>query len=150
MVQEENISLFELNIDDTTATQLNATGKWAKFCAIIIWALIGAIFLVLVIFGSILIDLINKFIPISQSEALSSAFSGGAKMIVIIVFSIIFGLVAAYYGLVYKFGSNLVEATNNQDQNALEKAFNSYKNFLIITGIITILGVAISLFTILK
>ncbi len=150
MEQQENMSLFELNIDGTTATQLNATGKWAKFCAITIWSMIGILFLILVFFSSKLIDLMYKFMPMNQSDAFSSAFSGSAKMLVIIAFSIIFGLVAAYYGLVYKFGSNLVKATNDQDQNALEKAFNSYKTFLIITGIITILGVVISLFSILK
>ncbi len=148
--QENNESVFDLNIDSTTATQLNATGKWARFSAIFVWVLLGVLFLFLVFFSSKLGDLLSTFGNSSTKYGdLSAVMSGSLKTIMIVVFAVVFGLGALFNTLMFSFGSNLLKATDNQDQSALEKAFNSYKIYLIITGVFVILGTVITLFSLL-
>lgn len=133
-------SLFDSNIDNIANNELNSIGTWAKRIAIV-----SMIVILLAIFSMLFLGFafssFGSYMPAEFRRAFNFDSSG---LIVSVIFIIVFVLVGLYVFLLYKFGNNLIKATTYQDQDALETAFGSYKTYLVITGVLGILGLIFS------
>lgn len=139
-------SLFDLKIDDQASNELNATGKWAKRIAIVSLAVI-IVCILFFLFMGVAFSSLNSYLPYEIRNAFDFDSSGIVIIIAIVIAMILGGL---YIFLLYKFGNNLIKATNYQDQDALETAFDAYKTYLIISGVLGILGLFFSLIGLLN
>jgi predicted histidine transporter YuiF (NhaC family) len=146
-MENEQSSLFDFSIDNMAANELNAIGKWAKRVSLIFGVLIAIVVLFIAFAGIVAKYLLQEFLPENISELIDNRSMG----IVLPVIALVIGLLLMLYiNLLYKFGNNLIKATTYQDQNALEEGFNSFKTYLIVTGIFSIIGAISNLFTFLN
>lgn len=146
MENSSESSLFDSSIDDIAINELNAVGKWVKRIAVVSLVFIGFVML-LMIFMGVAISSLSSYLPLEYSRLLSDEMSGS---IFLVIFSVVMILGGLYILLLYKFGNNLIKATTYQDQEALETAFISYKTYLIITGVLGIVGLLFTLIGILN
>ncbi len=142
-IEQDNISLFELTIDHSTATHLRQIGKWARFVAVAMWSMLFVLAMFVFLFNSRIIELLKWYYAtyVFGSEIYSSRFDSTAfKVGMSIMLIIVVLILAAYYMFFYFFGNNLIKASKNQDQQALERGFNWYKVFMIIATIFSGIG----------
>ncbi len=146
-MENEQSSLFDFSIDNMAANELNAIGKWAKRVSLIFGVLIAIVVLFIAFAGVTAKYLLQDALPQNVGDLIGN----GSLGIILPVVALVIGLLLMLYiNLLYKFGNNLIKATTYQDQNALEEGFNSFKTYLIVTGIFSVIGAVGNLFTFLN
>ena len=132
-------SLFELQVDNTSANYFREATRRAKFLAIVFLIGIGCMLLVL-------LGLADTF-----EEIYGEMFTGiqGAPGLIIGV--IIFFLLLFIFPtiLLLRFATFTKSGVDRQDQAVMNKGLASLKNYLLVMGILTIIGVLFSFFSIL-
>jgi Family of unknown function (DUF5362) len=138
-------NLFELQIDAQSNVHLSQAAKWAKFLAIV-----GFVFCGLLIIWGIYMEIVNSFSrvngEISNSFGAFSNFGGAFYLTFVITGSILYFFPCLY---LFRFGSKMQTALGNNDQNTLTNSFDNLKSFYKFLGILTIISLAIYLFSIL-
>lgn len=146
MENSSESSLFDYSLDDIAINELNAVGKWVKRIAVVSLVFIGFVML-LMLFMGFTFSSIGSYLPGEYGRLMSDDMSSS---VFLIIFSVAMVLGGLYVLLLYKFGNNLIKATTYEDQEALENAFSSYKIYLIITGVLGIVGLLFTLIGILN
>lgn len=121
-----------LEINQTAASYLSDTRKWANFVAIIGFVMTGLLVLVGFAFGSLMSDIPN-------SEALPVNFSGAFGLIYVVMGLLYF--VPTFY--LYRFASNTRAALLNKDDISLEEALKYLMRFFKFIGILLIIVMSI-------
>ncbi|HEY4875961.1 MAG TPA: DUF5362 family protein [Puia sp.] len=139
-------NLFELQIDAQSNNHLSQAAKWAKFLAIVGFVFCG----LLIIWGIYMEIVLNSFGRLNgEAGAPFGAFSnfGGAFFLTFAIAGAILYFFPCLY--LFRFGSKMQTALRNNDQNTLTNSFSNLKSFYKFLGILTIIFLAIYLFSIL-
>lgn len=136
---EENQSLLELQVDKDAANNLNEASRWAKFLGLLVCFGFGLTFLLMIFLWS-------KMEPILLPKEETNADTVALTRIVMIVVFVFFGVVI---GILMSFlikGANRIRlGINNRDQLLFNSGLNSFKNFFMMYGIITIIAIFFTL-----
>ncbi len=134
-MEEQPYLSNDLPIDDAAASCLKETTSWTRFLAIC--------FIIFIVFGFFaciaLIFVKDIFIP-----SLPIASMGVTALIIIIVIALLVFSVSTRF--LYRFSDETIKAVLQKDQQSLENGIGALKNYLIISGIITILSFISALF----
>jgi hypothetical protein len=139
-MMDSNQSLFSLSIDPVTKEHLSETAKWAKFLSVI-----GMIFLVVgIIFGLSGIWFSSVFDPAGSDEmsTMPSPALGVFMAAYMFVIAVIWFFPLLY---LYRFAARMRVALNGNDQQALNTSFQNLKMCIRFVGIVTIIGLALTI-----
>lgn len=137
MEQNQDSSLFGLNVDQTGKSHLSEAARWAKFLAIIGFIGCGLIALVGVFFGSIFSTLSGGFPSNSPYGDTYSAASGFGALAA--VFYIIIALIYFFPCLfLFRFATKMKTAIASNDQETLNVSFQNLKACFRFIGIVTL------------
>ena len=141
MEQNQDLSLFNLNLDQTGRSHLAEAARWAKFLSIIGFIMCGIIILVGVFFGSVFSTLTSGYGNNPYDDLSASAASGLGTMAA--VFYIIFALIYFIPTLfLYRFATKTKTALASDDQVVLNASFQNLKACFRFVGILTIIMIA--------
>ena len=139
ITMEENQSLLELEVDKDAANNLTEVSRWGKFLGFLVCIGLGLIFL-------LIIFLWNKMEPILIPREDPDALSVTATRIMLII---VFLGAAAVIGILMSFlikGANRIRlGIQNRDQLLFNSGLNSLKNYFMMYGILTLIGIFLSL-----
>ncbi len=113
-------------------TNLNKTGKWSNFLAIL-----GFIFTALIIVGGFFATMVMSFLPTGDNFMPFPSFLFG---LIYLVIGIVYFLPILY---LYRFSSGIRQALRLNDQNKLSNAFLNLKAHYRFIGILTIVFLCI-------
>jgi len=137
MEQNPNDSLFELQLDHVAGNHFNESSKWAKFLAVVYFSMIG-LFVVALAFGATaMIQLFSQFAPGFEG-------AGGFIIAVIIIVVAVFFLTSF---LLYRFATMTKTGIERQDQILFNKGLQALKNYFIVYGVLTLLGIVFTFFS---
>src|ERR1043165_6982455 len=126
MEQEQNTSLFGLNIDHISKSHLTEAARWAKFLAIC-----GFIMLGLMIVYGILMSIVFSTIMGGADEYPGAYRRGGltsAMGTFVVIFYLIFAVIAFFpYLFLLRFANNMKMALASDDQGTLNESFLNLK-----------------------
>ncbi|HKO79227.1 MAG TPA: DUF5362 family protein [Chitinophagaceae bacterium] len=141
MEQNQDTSLFGINVDQAGRSHLGEAARWAKFLSIIGFIVCGIIVLVGVFFGSVFSTLTSRYGNSPYDDFPSSAASGLGTMAA--VFYIIFALIYFIPTLfLYRFASKMKTALASNNQVVLNTSFQNLKACFRFVGILTIIMIA--------
>jgi uncharacterized membrane protein YjgN (DUF898 family) len=139
MDQNQNTSLFGLNIDQIAKTYLYETARWARFLAICGFIIVG----LMVIFS---IFMLMNFSNIeSQMEEMPGAGSGlmSGMGTIAFIFYIIIAIICFFpFLFLIRFANKMKAALVSSDQTELNESFRNLKVYYQYIGILTIIGLA--------
>ncbi|MES2328970.1 MAG: hypothetical protein V4539_05160 [Bacteroidota bacterium] len=138
-MEDQSSSLFELQVDESAQTYLRDTTKWTRFISITYYVLMG-----LMVFFLLIMLMFKDFVAtaFSQNPTLSR-FSTGTGMIIIIFAIIMFVAIAVFLLVTYqlmRFSTQTKKGIDQQNQDALEMGVGSLKTYMVISGILGIIG----------
>ena len=131
--------MLELQIDSSASESLENGSWWARFNAIIFIIFMGLILLVLLFaMNSDAWDTIEARFALPE-----------VKAIIWVVMLFVFAFVGLFIGLLLSFANKTQRGVQEQDQEQLESGISSLKIYFIIYGVVSILGIMISVFNLL-
>ncbi len=145
MEQDQNQSLFSLNVDSQSKAYLQETAKWGTFLSII-----GFI-------GCALIILAGIFMAVgaSQFDRSFNEYGGRSRGLqglgTVMAFAYILFAVLYFFPCLYlmRFSSHIKAAVASDDQANLTVAFQNLKSLFKFVGILTIIGIALYILVII-
>jgi multisubunit Na+/H+ antiporter MnhB subunit len=134
-INQEN-SLFELSIDETSKDHLKKIASWAL--VIVVCAVIGYIFTI--------IKAAQPRNPFPASEGFGVGVTGGSGIGGAIL-GILIGLLVNYF--LFQFANRIRKGVSGMSQNDLNAGFYNLKIYFAIVGILVIIVVVIAMLAIL-
>jgi hypothetical protein len=152
LMEEESSPLFDLDlqIDDAAGSYLRDTTKWTRIVSIIFIVITAIMFLCLlamIIARSTMVD------AYSQNNTSFSAYANtgeGIFLMVVIFMVLLIAILSAFVYLLLRFSRLTKKGIEANDQAMLESGIASLKNYLIITGIFTIISVLSGIYQFIK
>ena len=136
---EEQQSLFELNVDESTAVELIETSRWSKLLAILVLSMVG------LVVGTLLFAW-NRI-----QEAFAQEVPGGDWQTVMAFVVVILGIVIVVGGLMMFFlvraGNRIRLGLRTNDQQVFNNGLNDLKTYFVFLGVIGILSLLSNLFS---
>ena len=137
MEQNFSESLFDLQLDQEAGNHFRESSKWAKFLSIVYFVAVAIVLLVLVFAATALINAFQEFAP---------GFTGaGGFMVAVVIIAL--GIVLFTTFLLYRFATLTKEGIERQDQLIFNRGLQALKNYFIVYGVLTILGLVINVFS---
>lgn len=139
MEQDQNQSLFGLNIDEVAKSHLSDAAKWGKFLAIIGFIGCG----IMVLFGIITATSgtsLTRVNNIYEREGYSGL--GGAIAVELIVAALLYFFPCLF---LLRFSNKIKTALVSNDQHQMTISFQNLKAYFRYIGVLTIIGLAIFL-----
>ena len=137
MEQNFSESLFDLQLDHEAGNHFRECSKWAKFLSIVYFVAVGIVLCVLLFAATALINAFQQFAP---------GFAGTGGFLVAVVI-IALGIVLFTTVLLYRFATLTKEGIERQDQLIFNRGLQALKNYFIVYGVLTILGLVINVFS---
>jgi hypothetical protein len=138
---EENKSLFGLPVDAEASTSLNDTGRWAKFLSVVGFCFMGLMLLLVAIFGSRITETFSGLFEFDASGIMS-------------IFTVVMILIAVIAALLLYFlfrgANNIKKGIRCNDQLIFNDGLTNLRNFFIIYGILSIIGLCFNLFSLFQ
>lgn len=137
--QEQQKEIFGLQFDEKAKSTIWAMARWA---------IISVIVTVAGYFVDIMSFIIQLFKPTVELPA--NEFSGLLRIgmtgggIISLLFSIMIGLVFCYF--LYRFAIKAKQGIEKNDTSSMIESFSNFKNYFLISGILTILAVVFLVF----
>jgi len=140
MEQNQDSSLFGINVDQTGKSHLAEAAKWAKFLSIMGFIFCGFIILLGLFFGSFMSMFSSQYgnNPYSELPAASTGF-GAAMAVLYIVIALIYFFPCLF---LFRFSTKMKAALASNDQEFLNASFQNLKASLRYVGIIMIVMLA--------
>jgi magnesium-transporting ATPase (P-type) len=138
MDQNQNPSLFGLNVDATGQSHLGEAARWGKFLAIV-----GMVMCVLiVVFGIIAATAISSLDNSFRRSGFGDSPYDSAGMGVTMVVTYIFIAVIYFFPCMFmlRFSNHMQNALKANDLNSLNESFKNLKVTFRYMGILTIIG----------
>lgn len=138
--QLPNDNLLELQVDYEAGAKFKESAKWGQFIAVIYFIALG-FFLLMLTFGSaMLIEMFSKTYPMVIAL-------GGMFIVICFVVAAVYVFVAIQ---LYRYCTLVRTAVERQDIVSFHDALRALKTYFMVSGIIGILGLAWSLFSLFK
>ncbi|HKZ67191.1 MAG TPA: DUF5362 family protein [Chitinophagaceae bacterium] len=140
MEQNQDSSLFGINVDQTAKSHLAEAAKWAKFLSIIGFISCGFLVLIGIFFGSFMSMFSSQYGNNPYSELPTSSPEFGAAMAVVyIIIALIYFFPCLF---LFRFATKMKAALASNDQEVLNTSFQNLKASFRYVGIITIVMLA--------
>ena len=140
MEQNQDLSLFNLNIDQSSKAHLSEAARWAKFLSIVGFIVCGLIVLIGVFAGSVF-TMFSPYQNSPYSDFQGSAAGGFGAMLAVIY--IVFALIYFFPCLfLFRFANKMKAALASNEQEVLNASFQNLKASLRFVGILTIIVIA--------
>ena len=141
MEQEQNSSLFDMNIDAGAQSSINSVSKWTRFISITGFVGLGLILLVFALAGQAI------FKQISMLSELGSSKLAGMILIIVIVMVLVLGV---WVFLMFKASTQLKKGLDSKNSSELAEGFRALRSFFIFSVIMSILSLLYAVSTILN
>jgi len=135
MEQNQDTSLFGLNIDQASKNHLSEAARWAKFLAIIGFIGCGLLVIIGIFAGSIFSNLSSQYPGFGDAQTEVRGFGAIAAVIYILI-AILYFFPCLF---LYNFASKMKAALVADDQNSLNTSFQNLKKTFRYLGILTII-----------
>jgi hypothetical protein len=140
MEQNQDSSLFGINVDQTGKLHLAEAAKWAKFLSILGFIFCGLIVLIGIFFGSFMSVFSSRYASNPYDELpVSSTGFGAAMAVYYIVLALIYFFPCLF---MYRFATKMKTALTSNNQEVLNTSFQNLKASFRYVGIITIIMLA--------
>jgi hypothetical protein len=134
---------FDLEFDDVATASLSDAGKWARIIAII--GLVG------IILALLFLTLFSSLFGVAMSNFMGSELGAGMAAMTGIIIGIVF-IVAIIAGvflyLLLRFGNKVQQGLISGNPVLVEQGTGALKNYFVLMGILSILGIIISIISI--
>ena len=138
-MEQNESSLFDLQLDPVSQSYLSETSKWGKFLAIIGFIGCGLLIIIAIFMGTTIAGLSSQF-------GGSNGISGGAITFIYIALAALY-FFPCYY--LYNFSVKMQAALRSNDQQALQSALANQKSCYKFVGILTIIVMSLYLLAII-
>ena len=129
-------TLSELQLDPDVAAAFQSAARWARFIAIVFFVFIGFMILILII-----------AIAMNADSNMIGGVAPGFQFGLLLLFLIPFTFVVIQ---LYRFSIRTREAIQRQDQDLLNRALRNLRTYLAVYGVLSILGIAGTVFNIIR
>jgi len=142
MEQNQETSLFELNIDSAGKTNLTDAAKWAKFLAIV--GMISCVLIVVI--GIIAATAISNLSDFQRGYGGRRSYDSGGMGVTLMI-TYIFIAVIYFFPCLFtlRFSNHMQNAIRANDQASLNESFKNLKVTFRYMGILTIIFIALFL-----
>ena len=145
MQENQNTSLFGLNIDPVSKGHLSEAARWAKFLAICGFIMLG----LMLLYGFLMFLFFVQFSKLEdtyQSNEIKNTLSA-----VMFIFYLVCAVLAFFpYFFLLRFANKMKRALESDDQSELNNSFMNLKILYRYLGILTIIGLAFMFFGIIS
>ena len=135
-MSQENVQLFDLQVDHVGTQYLAQAAKWGRFLSIVGFVLVG----ILVIFSLFAGTILTKMADYGNMDNAGSAGIGSALGG---LFTFIYLLLAALWFMpvmyLFRFSTKMQSALRSNDQHFLNDSFKNLKSCFRFMGIVTII-----------
>ena len=140
MEQNQDSSLFGMNLDITGKGHLSEAARWAKFLAIIGFIMCGFIVLIGIFFGSFIGMFTSQYgtNPYNEFPASSTGF-GTTMAVLYIIIALIYFFPCLF---LFRFATKMKNALATNNQEVLNGSFQNLKASFRYVGIVTIVMLA--------
>lgn len=146
MEQNQNTSLFQLNLDAQNSYTLRSAASWAKVLGIVS-LIMGILF---VIFGIIAQQAISKYSDFDSYRYKSSGFSSSSLATMGLAIYVVLGLIYIISSIfALNAGNKISGGLRNNDQGMLNAGFAGARNFFAFWSILIIIGLLLVLVSLL-
>ncbi|HMU47053.1 MAG TPA: hypothetical protein PKC72_11840 [Chitinophagaceae bacterium] len=146
MEQNQNTSLFQLNLDAQNSYTLRSAASWAKVLGIVS-LIMGILF---VIFGIIAQQAISKYSDFDSYRYKSSGFSSNSLATMGLAIYVVLGLIYIISSIfALNTGNKISGGLRNNDQGMLNAGFAGARNFFAFWSILIIIGLLLVLVSLL-
>lgn len=140
MEQNQDSSLFGINVDQTGKTHLAEAARWAKFLSILGFIMCGFIVLIGLFFGTFISMFSSQYGSNPYNELPTSSTGFGATMAVLyIIIALIYFIPCLF---LFRFATKMKAALVANDQEVLNNSFQNLKASFRYVGIVTIVMLA--------
>ena len=140
MDQSAQDSLFGLQVGFTTGRSFKDISKWATFISIVFFICVGIALLALAFGGSAIIQLYSTGFGLLAANFVGIFIALGIAFLLIYLFATV---------MLLRFASLIKRAIESQDQGAFNQSLKAFKNYFVITGIISIVGFLYGILTLI-
>lgn len=140
MDQTAQDTLFGLQVGYTTGRNFRDISKWTTFLSIVLFIGIGILLLAIIFGGSAILRLYS-----TGYGAIAGSFVG-IFMAIGIAFLALYFFAAL---MLIRFASLMKQAIDNQDQHAFNQSLRAFKNYFLISGVLSILTFFYSILTLI-
>ncbi len=139
MEQNQDSSLFGINVDQVGRSHLGEAARWAKFLAIMGFIFCGLIVLMGVFFGSFMGILSSRSGGNPYGDVVSTPGIGAAMAIYYVIVALIYFFPCLF---LYRFATKMRNALAANDQETINTSFQNLKATFRYMGIVTIIMLA--------
>ena len=141
MQQEQDVSLFNLNLDQTGRGHLSEAAKWAKFLSIVGFIVCGFIVLMGFFFSSFMSMFSSRYdsSPYGDMSVQGSGL-GTAMMVYYLIVGILYFMPNLF---LFRFATKMKVALAANDQEVVNTSFQNLKACFRFVGILTIIFLAL-------
>lgn len=139
MEQNQDSSLFGINVDQAGRAHLADAAKWGRFLAIFGFIICGLVVLIGIFFGSFFSLLTSQYSSNPYSELPGGSGMGAAMGTSMAILYVLIALIYFFPCLyLFKFATKMKTALATNDQAVLNASFQNLKASLRFIGILTI------------
>ena len=135
MEQNQDTSLFGLNLESVTKSHLSEAARWAKFLAIIGFIVCGLIVMLGIFAGSIFQNLSSRYEGFSRNGEINTRGIGAVATVVYILIALLYFFPCLF---LFNFASKMKTALISNDQDKLNGSFQNLKKTFRYMGVLTI------------
>ena len=132
-MEQNETTMFKLEIEELSTRFLSETAKWAKFLSIVGFVMVGLIAIFAIFAGTLLSSL-----PGFGGSSVTSALAGGMSVMITIIYLLIALLYFFPCLYTFRFATKMKKALAENNQELLNSSFESLKSCFKFMGIMTI------------
>jgi Family of unknown function (DUF5362) len=136
MEQDQNISLFGLNLDQTSKSHLSEAARWAKFLAIMGFIVCVLIALAGIFAGSFFEEYRDRYEGFGRNREVSTRGLGAIAAVFYVLVALLYFFPCLF---LFNFASKMKSALLSNDQNVLNRSFQNLKKTFRYVGVLTII-----------
>jgi preprotein translocase subunit SecG len=140
MEQNQDSSLFGMNVDQAGRSHLGEAARWAKLLAIAGFIMCGFIVLMAIFFGSFMGGFMNRYGGSNPYNDISARDGVGAVVAIYYIVIAVLWFIPCLF--LYRFSTKMKMALASNDQEVLNGSFQNLKATFRYLGIITIILLA--------
>lgn len=141
---EDNQSLLELKVDTEAASNLTEACRWGKLLAILALIAFGLISIIVLAFQGLLIE---QFFAIDSIQGDNNSFIAAGLIAAFVIIGVIVGVLLSF---LLKATNRIRTGIQNKDQLLFNQGLASLKNYFMLYGILSVIGLVFTLFSFLR
>ncbi|HLO37268.1 MAG TPA: DUF5362 family protein [Lacibacter sp.] len=133
-MDQNETTMFKLEVEETSTRFLSETAKWAKFLSIVGFVVVGIIAIAAIFAGTLLSSL-----PGFGESTAASSLAGGMSIMITVIYLLIALLYFFPCLYTFRFSTKMKKALAENNQELLNSSFENLKSCFKFMGIMTII-----------